>query len=109
MSDSKHISDEQLQLLSDLQSLVEEQIRLSRHGDISGVERLFKQTSTFVAKIADSGILHDPELREQREQLQKLYEGLHLTVAAQRANTSDELSHIRKGRKTIEVYRRNIQ
>ena len=108
MSDSKHISDEQLQFLSDLQSLVEEQIELSHHGNISGVERLFKQTTALVAKIADCGILQSPELREQRKQLQKLYEDLHLAVAAQRAKASDELSHIRKGRKTLQTYRSNI-
>jgi hypothetical protein len=108
MSDSQHIPDEQLQLLGDLRRLVDEQVTLSRRGNISDVERLFPQASALVARIVDSGILHSPELRDERAQLQKLYEELHLTVTAQRAKTSDELSHIRIGKKTMSAYRSSL-
>ena len=95
-------------VLDDLQSLLEKQIELARQGNIRDVEALSKQTSSLVGKIGQRGILELTEFKNRREQLQKLYEALYLAITAQKAGIFEELRRVRKGKKTIEVYRRSI-
>ena len=101
-------TDKQIYLLDELQSLLEKQIKLAQQGNISGVEVLSKQASSLVRKIAQSGVLESSEFKSQREQLRKLYQDLCLALTAQQAETAEELSRVRKGKKTIATYRGNI-
>ena len=101
-------TDKQIHLLDDLQSLLEKQIELAQQGNISGVEILSKQASSLVVEIAQTGILELREFKKRRERLQKLYDSLLLAITAQGAETTEELSRVRKGKKTIETYRNNI-
>jgi len=105
---AEHIADKQVHLLNDLQILLEKQIGLARQGDISSVEVLSKQASSLVGKIAQTGVLELAEFKNRREQLQKLYDSLCLALAAQKTETAEKLSRVRKGKKTIETYRSNI-
>jgi len=100
--------DKQIHLLDKLQSLLEKQIELARQGNISKVEILSKQAGSVVGKIAQTGVLELPEFKNRQGQLQKLYEDLCLAITAQKAGTTEELSRVRKGKKTVEVYRSNI-
>lgn len=100
--------DRQIHLLDKLQSLLEKQIELARQGNINKVEVLSKQAGSVVGKIAQTRVLELPEFKNRQEQLQKLYEDLCLAVTVQKAGTTEELSRLRKGKKTIEVYRSNI-
>ena len=100
--------DEQINLLDELQSLLEKQIELAKQGNISNVEVLSKQASSIVERIVQAGILGLAEFKNRRKRLQKLYQDLCLAVTAQRAGISEKLSRIRKGKKTIETYRKNI-
>jgi hypothetical protein len=105
----KHIADEQGCLLTALQGLLEEQIKLAHQGDINTVEILNKQAGLLVEKIVQTNVFESAEFKNQRKKLQKLYEELSLAVAAQKAETSEQqLSRIRKGRKTLHVYRGGI-
>jgi len=107
MSTDKQISLSSSRLY-DLQSLLEKQIRLARQGNINEVEVLSKQASSLVGEIARSGILESAEFRSRREQLRKLYQDLCLALTAQKAEIAKELSRVRKGKKTVEVYHNNI-
>ena len=102
------IPDKEKQLLNELQSLLEKQIELARQGNINGIEVLSKQASSLVREIARPGVLESSEFKSQREQLQKLYYDLCLVLTAQQAETTEELSRVRKGKKTIAAYRSNI-
>jgi len=102
------IPDGQIHLLDELQSLLGKQIELARQGNINEIEVLSKQASFLVGKIARSGVLESSEFKSQHEQLRKLYQNLCLALTAQQAETAEELSWIRKGRKTIETYRSSI-
>jgi hypothetical protein len=73
--------DEQICLLSDLQSLLERQIELARQGNISDVEVLSKQANSVVEGIVQTGILGLAEFKNRREQLQKLYRDLCRAIA----------------------------
>jgi len=109
-NNTKHVTDEQMHLLNKLQVLLEKQITLARQGNSSDtrLELLNKQAGFLVKKIAQTRVLKRAEFRKQREQLQKLYENLSLTIAAKRAEVREELSRVRKGKKTIETYRSSI-
>ncbi len=102
-------TDKQTHLLDDLQSLLEKQIELAQQGNISGVEVLSKQASSLVVEIAQTGILELREFKKRRERLQKLYEELCLALTAAKAETVEKLSQVRRGKRTIETYRSNIQ
>ena len=104
----ENIPNEQINLLDELQILLEKQIELARQGNINEIEVLSKQASSLVRKIARSGVLESSEYKSQREQLRKLYYDLCLVLTAQQAETTKELSRVRKGKKTIAAYRGNI-
>jgi hypothetical protein len=92
------------QLMNDLQGILKKQIELAQRGNIGEVEVLTNQANSLVERIAHSGILKMAAFEHRREQLQKLYDTLHLTVAAQKAGTADMLSRVRKGRKVLGAY-----
>jgi hypothetical protein len=102
------IPDGPIHLLDELQSLLEKQIELARQGNINEIEVLSKQASSLVEEIARSGALESSEFKSQHEQLRKLYQDLCLALTAQQVETAEELSRVRKGKKTIETYRSNI-
>ena len=102
------IPDGQIHLLNELQSLLEKQIELARQSNINEIEVLSKQASSLVGKIARSGVLESSEYKSQHEQLRKLYQDLCLALTTQQVETAEELSRVRKGKKTIETYRSNI-
>ncbi len=102
-------SDRQEQLLEKLQRLLREQNDLARQGKLSQVEALCERTGGLIEEISRAGILKLDEFALQRKQLADTYESLRLTLSDQRDQTSRELNRIRKGRKTIGVYRDSIQ
>ena len=104
MRTNKHIS-----LLDELQSLLEQQLDLAQQGNSAGkqIESLSKQADLLVEKITQTGILERPESESQKKKLIKSYENLHLALTAQKADTAEKLSQIRRGRKIVETYRGN--
>jgi len=99
----------QIWLLNELQRLLEEQTDLARQGKLYEVERLGGQASNIVEEIARVGILEATEFHEQRRKLAEAYRELRLTLSDQRDEVGRELNRIRKGKKTIGVYRKSIQ
>ena len=101
-------TNEQTQLLDDLQSLLERQIELAQQANIGDVELLSERTTYLVEKIAQTGILESAEFENRRERLQKLYHKLNLVITARRDQTDETLSRVRRGKKTVEAYGNNI-
>jgi hypothetical protein len=100
-------TEEQKSPLDELQHLLQRQIEAAQKGNLAGVELLSKRAEPLVGQIAASGILGRSEFEDRREQLKKLYNNLCLAITAQKKGVSERLSRIRKGRKTIGVYRTN--
>ena len=110
-TDSELTSDEHINLLDELQVLLEKQIDFARQGNIREIEVLSKQADSLVGKISQTDILDpaNPAFNKvRREQLRKLYEKLCLAITAQKADASEKLSQVRKGKKTIKTYRSHI-
>ena len=110
-NNSELIGNNGTHLLDELRTLLEKQVQKARQGNIKDVELLSKEVGSLIEKILQTGILDpaDPAFNKvRREQLQKLYEDMCLAVAAQRAVVCEELSRVRKGKKTIVTYRSNI-
>ncbi len=108
-TDSVEITpDEQIHLLDELQNLLEKQIVFARQSNINEIEILSKQSDSIVREITRSGILESSEFKSRHEQLRKLYQDLCLALTAQQAETTKDLSRVRKGKKTVEIYRNNI-
>ena len=105
------IGDNQIHLLDELQSLLEKQIKLARQGNAAGrrIEVLSKQTDSLTGKIVQSGILESTEFENRLRDLKKLYDTLRLAITAQKADVSEKLSQVRKGKKTVQTYRSHIR
>jgi hypothetical protein len=102
-------TDEQINMLDELQDLLEMQLNLAHQGNSAGeqMDILGTRTDWLVEKITQAGILNRPEFKNQKENLKKSYEQLHLTLSAQKADTAEKLSHLRRGKKIVETYRGN--
>jgi len=102
-------NNNQIELLGELQGLVDEQSELARQGKLSEVESLCERTKEILDELSRSGALKSDGLIPERERLEKSYESLRLTLSNQRDEVGRELDRIRKGRKTIGVYRDSIR
>jgi hypothetical protein len=97
-------TDKQIQLLDNLQSLLEKQIELAQQGDVNKIGALSEQANSLVERITQEGILELTEFKNRRERLQKLYGCLNLALSAEKADTAERLSQIRKGKKLLGTY-----
>ena len=102
--------NEDVILLNRLTRLLEEQINIVLHSDITGkkVDDLIDQTQLLVKEIAQKHLLRKEQFAEQREHIKRLFNNLNLAVIAQKNETEKQLNHVRKGKKTIDAYQRNI-
>jgi flagellar biosynthesis/type III secretory pathway chaperone len=102
-------TDEQINMLDELRSLLDMQLKLAHRGNSAGkqIEVLSKQADSLVEKITQAGILERHEFKSQKEKLKKSYEDLRLAITAQRSDTAEKLSQVRRGRKIVETYRGN--
>jgi DNA-binding ferritin-like protein len=102
--------DTEEQILKELQSLLQEQIELVQHGSSTGerIKMLSTQADSIVQKIVQAGIHKRPEFENQWKQLHELYDSLYLSMTCQKAEVSDKLNQVRRGRKTVGTYRSNI-
>lgn len=110
-NNSEEIGDNRQHLLDELQTLLEKQVKMARQGNIKDVELLSKQVGSLIEKTLQKGILDPADHafnKVRREKLQKLYEDLCLAITDQKAEVSEELSRVRKGKKTIQTYRSHI-
>ena len=97
-------------MLDELQGLLEKQLELAHQGNSASerTEVLGKQADYLVEKITQAGILERAEFESQKKRLKKSYEALHLAISAQKAETSEKLIQVRKGKTIVETYRKNI-
>jgi hypothetical protein len=103
-------TDKQISMLDELQSLLEKQLELAHQGNSAGerIDLLGRQADRLVEKIIQAGILERPEFESQRKKLKKSYEDLCLAITAQKADTTEKLCHVRRGRNLVETYRSNF-
>lgn len=106
MTDGK--TSHTLSKFNDLQNLLKKQTRLLKRGNISGIESLARQANSLIEQIARDGLLETAEFAEHRKKLKRLYADLNIAVATEKADVSEKIKHLRKGRKTIKYYRSNI-
>ncbi len=100
---------EDVALLNNLTRLLEEQINVVHHSDITGkqVEFLAEQAQSLVDEIAKKHLLDLEQFADQREHIRRLYNNLNLAVIARKDETEKNMNKIRKGKKTIVAYRGN--
>jgi len=102
-------TDKQISMLDELQSLLQQQLELAHQGNSAGeqIEVLGRQADCLVNNITQAGILERPEFASRRKKLIKSYEDLCLAITAQKAETTEKLCHVRRGKNIIETYRSN--
>lgn len=103
-------ANEVIGLLDELDGLLKRQIELAHQGDAAGEQFnvLTAKAGAVVEEIARFGASGSGRFQHRFTKLRKLYETLSLVVAAEKADVAEDLSRIRRGRKIIGTYRRNI-
>jgi hypothetical protein len=105
--DMKTACGERTRLMDELQSLLEEQLQLAHRGASTNEQFgvLTDKAGSLVKRIAQFGPGGSEEYQPKFEKLRQLYNALCLTLVAEKANVCEELSRLRKGKKTLSVYR----
>lgn len=101
--------ESQMKLLGRLQRLLDEQNELARQGKLGEVEGLCRKADDTVKEISRFGIFESGKFPKQHKSLLRSYESLRLTLSNQRDEVGREIDRIRKGKKTIGVYRDSIR
>jgi hypothetical protein len=91
---------------AELEGLLKKQIALAKRGSLSGLEKLAVQSERLVEKIKAAGLPEKSELGTRR--LLKLYQELQLLLSTQKDDAIEQLKSIRKGKKTLAVYRGSV-
>jgi hypothetical protein len=100
-------ADDHIQLLDELEALLRRQVALAQEGNTADVELLGQEADPLVGQIVSTGILGLPEFEDRRRKLHQLYDSLRLALTAQKADVTERLSLVRRGRKTLGTYRSN--
>lgn len=104
------VSDDRMFVADKLQELLLKQIEIVQKGKSTGkrFEELSLQTQILVDEIKRSGILNSEQFEKQKQQIRQLYARLYMAISAQKDETSKQLNHVRKGKKTIVTYRNSL-
>lgn len=97
--------DKSLELLDELQSLLNEQIKLVRKSNFSASEALAKEAGRLVDELSQIDASEHLEYRERFECLIKSYRTVIFSVAAEKDRVEKQLQQINQGRKTLRTYR----
>ncbi len=101
-------SVEDARLLGELQELLEKQLSSARRGSFSVVLQLAGRCEPLVAKIAAAGLFEKPEHKAAKDRLTNLYKDLKSLLSSQQSAAAEQLKSVRKGKKTLSIYRNNI-
>jgi len=100
-------ADEQMCLLDNLQSLLEEQIKTARKGNFRRVEALAEQADSVVEKIVKTKTVDQPEFDSRHKDMVNLYKKLELILTAGKDSIGSQLRQVGNVRKTLKAYRSN--
>ncbi|UCF14116.1 MAG: flagellar protein FliT [Phycisphaerales bacterium] len=100
----KNAPERCLRLLDELQSLLNEQIKLVRKGDFSASEALAEESGRLVDEFSQIDVSEHVEHRERLERLTKSYRTVIFSVAAEKDRLEKQLQQISRGRKTLRTY-----
>jgi hypothetical protein len=100
----------QINILDGLQRLLDEQVELARRGnsDSARFEQINRQADVLARKIAQVKMLRQERFGERKGKLRKTYDDLCLAIMAEQKQTAEDLDKIRKGKKTVGVYQKNL-
>ena len=95
-------------LLDELQALLERQVRAARQANLTTMAVLMEEADTVVAKVVRLGVNGTPEFEQRRSALERLFDTLSLVLTTARSDVNDEIKRMRRGRRVLGTYRRNL-
>ena len=105
---SQHLPDSDEKLVAGLENILEKQLKLMRTSRDKAALDLAGQTTDFVDIIGQKEILKNDKFATQRKNIQRLYKELTLATAERKLSVSSELNKIRKGKKSVGAYKKEI-
>lgn len=92
----------------ELTTLLQQQLTSARHGNLAELETFLSKADHLVRQIGRAGVLELDDFAEEKQQLEKSYRQLCLSLTDQGSRTRCELDALRKARKTLATYRINV-
>lgn len=108
MSDETIHPKQQENLLDELHTLLEKQVRTLKDSDYRQLEVLTEQTNAVVAEIAKNPAPLKPQWQKQGSRITTLYKKLELMVETEKDTINQQLQKINSGKKTIRAYQHKI-
>lgn len=94
--------------LDQLHRLLKKQLELVHQGRLAAAENLCEQTGPLVQTVVTAGMLAGPGGNAPRQSLLHLYQEICLVLTAQREEVSASLHTIRRGRRMLRTYGKNV-
>jgi len=100
----------QKNLIESLQRLIDEQLKLMRQGscDSARLEQIERQTDVLAGRIAQAKIFEQEKFTADRQKMQRTYNELCLAIRAEQEQVKEAIETVRKGKKAISVYQKNL-
>jgi hypothetical protein len=98
-------------LVNELEGILKSQLVLTKRGDCESDAflSLTERANDIVAKLAADGVLKTDSFKQAvKPRIDELYQQLNLAVSSKKDSVEDELSKIRKAKKSVGAYRNNI-
>ena len=87
-----------------LEYLLHRQVEKLRQYDLDKAMVLAEESAGIAEQITQSRLLDEPDMRDQRIRIQKLYQQVSLTIASERQEVGDKLNTIRNCLKALGAY-----
>jgi hypothetical protein len=89
-------------LLSELQALLEKQVRLARDGKLQEVSSLTAKLEALLAEASSAPSL--PRNSEKAEHIHRLYNELCLILTTEKSDLAGKLKKMQKGKNSLQAY-----
>lgn len=87
-----------------LEYLLHRQVEKLRQYDLDKAVVLAEESAGIADKLTQTRLLDEPDMRDQRGRIQKLYQQISLTIASERQEVGDKLKAIRDSLKVLGAY-----
>ena len=92
-------------LVSQLVTLLDDQITSAENGQFERVESLMGEASALAGEVVNTRVFDDPSCQAWQNDITERYRRLELILASAKANTQDELKFVKTTQKMLGVYR----
>ena len=97
-------TENQEDLLVQLQMLLEKQVETLKNNNFRSLETLVERADSIVAEITRAQLAQQPQLKGDFDYLMQLYKKLELMIEAETTSTKKQLRKVENGKMAVRAY-----